>query len=308
MYQNYYRHELSDLSVDDVLRNYGQPVPEKGRMRLSPFRNESHPSLSVKGNLWYDFGSGEHGDSISLIMKLESCNFKEAAKIARGLMGDYIITPRCNYAAYPKKEEDKPKKESSLIITNVADKITKNSLLNYAASRGISPQTLEGKVSQVSFRFPSNPQTEYTAIGFKNNSGGWELRSKTTKVCSDKDITTIEGDSKSLFIFEGFFNYLSYVELLKGQGQELKGKVIVLNGVAQAAKAEMDVFVSKKVVCLTDNDKAGADCAKTIKKFQDPEDSETKFLTWEDVFVKDREKFAKGTDINDYLMRLKGLL
>ena len=45
-------------------------------------RDEKTPSAYwyEKQNRWSDFGSGEHGDSIDLIMKLQNCDFYTACK------------------------------------------------------------------------------------------------------------------------------------------------------------------------------------------------------------------------------------
>ncbi|KAA6304830.1 DNA primase [termite gut metagenome] len=50
-------------------------------MYCSPFRKENHPSFKVDYylNLWRDFGSGEGGSIIDLVMKMETISFHEAA-------------------------------------------------------------------------------------------------------------------------------------------------------------------------------------------------------------------------------------
>ena len=58
------------------------PVKEKEHygMYRSPFRPDTEPSFKVdyRQNLWYDFGAGEGGTMIDLVMKINQCTFPEA--------------------------------------------------------------------------------------------------------------------------------------------------------------------------------------------------------------------------------------
>ena len=51
-------------------------------MYLSPLREERTPSFKVnyQKDLWYDFGIGEGGTLLALIMRLERCSRSEAFK------------------------------------------------------------------------------------------------------------------------------------------------------------------------------------------------------------------------------------
>ena len=70
-------------TLKDYLANKGHyPVKEYTTygMYRSPFREESSPSFKVdyRVNLWYDFGSGEGGSIIDLVMKLHGCTLSQA--------------------------------------------------------------------------------------------------------------------------------------------------------------------------------------------------------------------------------------
>ena len=47
-----------------------------------PFHSDKTPSLTIfsKGNNYHCFGCGEHGNSISFLMKIENISFKQAVK------------------------------------------------------------------------------------------------------------------------------------------------------------------------------------------------------------------------------------
>lgn len=75
--------QLKRLSIRDYLSRRGiQPARDNTRcgFYLSPFRAEHTPSFKVDyvQNLWYDFGSGEGGSIIDLVMRLENCDFMQA--------------------------------------------------------------------------------------------------------------------------------------------------------------------------------------------------------------------------------------
>ena len=60
-------------------------------MYLSPLREERTPSFKVDyvQNLWYDFGLGEGGTLLTLVMRLERCDSREAVRrLQNGEKGD----------------------------------------------------------------------------------------------------------------------------------------------------------------------------------------------------------------------------
>ena len=79
---------------------------------------------------------------------------------------------------------------------------------------------------------------EYSAIGFPNRAGGYELRGdKTFKgTIAPKDISVIAGRASNapLCIFEGFVDFLS---LLTMKGEETISPSIVLNSVSNIHRA-----------------------------------------------------------------------
>ena len=64
-----------------LLRRRLQPHHETAThgMFLSPLREERTPSFSVRYDkgLWYDFGLGEGGTLLQLVMRLEGCSMAE---------------------------------------------------------------------------------------------------------------------------------------------------------------------------------------------------------------------------------------
>lgn len=53
-------------------------------------------------------------------------------------------------------------------------------------------------------------------MGFKNDSEGYELRNEFFKGSSSpKDITSFKNEGKKVAVFEGFFDFLSFISFLE---------------------------------------------------------------------------------------------
>ena len=83
-------YNVKNINIKDFLAKQGT-LPRQERtgygMYLSPFRTETMPSFKVdyNTNLWYDFGTGEGGSIIDLVMKLDGSTIGEAiAKLESG--------------------------------------------------------------------------------------------------------------------------------------------------------------------------------------------------------------------------------
>lgn len=76
-------NNIKHTSIKDYLAEQGiYPAKEHPTygMYKSPFRDEKTASFKVdyRANLWYDFGTGEGGSIIDLVMKMQQCNFIQA--------------------------------------------------------------------------------------------------------------------------------------------------------------------------------------------------------------------------------------
>ena len=232
-------------------------------MYLSPFREERTASFCVKSgeSLWFDFGTGEGGGAIDLVCALAGCSRKESLDILS------IINGR-----YPPMEDIRPristgsrKEEASVIITRIAQTFTNPTLIDYAESRGIPKEILDHNCQQVHFHLASNPKRKIIAIGFMNDNGGYSLRSSRTKISSSSFISTIKGPEDArgrIFVFEGFFDYLSYLAIRNTVS--LRESALVLNGVGNVSHALKVLEGYREVNLLLDNDDAGSKCRDII--------------------------------------------
>ena len=79
-------HDIKKVSIRAYLADMGiKPGTEKPHygMYHSPLREDTNPSFKVdyRENLWYDFGTGEGGSIIDLVMKLHKCDNHEAMRL-----------------------------------------------------------------------------------------------------------------------------------------------------------------------------------------------------------------------------------
>lgn len=248
---------LKTVPILHILESMGYEMKGRKGMYLSPFRNESAPSFHIDSrlNVWYDFGRGEGGDNIRLVQLLKGCGFKEAMNFISSVQG---ICP----SSLVKPEDTHPKIRKSGLVPVLVTDIVNPALLDYAASRGIPSDILRQFCRQVHYRNLNNGR-EYFAIGFPNNNNGYVLRSACFKGTSRGGITTLAPDgrivqrpmSEMTLVFEGFFNFLSYMAIKK---KTLLGDdVLVMNSIGNIKASLPWISAHKEAECYLDNDVPG---------------------------------------------------
>lgn len=247
----------SDVDLISILAKHNV-YPEFTRNNCSwfnsPFREEKQPSFKVdtNKNLWYDFGLGEGGDAIKLLCKINNLSPKEVFRI---ITGNVYTEFKC---ASIKMEE------SPLEILEATRPIKHPALVKYLSSRLIDLNcTLRcEKLNEIKYRVRSKT---YFALGFSNDKGGFEIRNTFWKgASSPKSITTIQGESKILNVFEGFMDYLSALTYYK-INQSVHTSII-LNGTGQTQQLIPLLPQFKKVFLFVDNDNAGKKVVAAIKQ------------------------------------------
>ena len=194
-------NDLKNISIRDFLARRGiQPKYERNGygMYLSPLREERTPSFKVDymRNLWYDFGLGEGGTLLTLVMRLERCDSREAVRrLQNGEKrdaGSVSLSPGVGErpAAGGPLPVLRPATVPALRILSDAS-LRHPALVGYLASRGIVPSVAAAFCREV--RYEVNGRA-FFAVGFRNDAGGWELRSERFKGgSSPKYITTLKG-------------------------------------------------------------------------------------------------------------------
>lgn len=225
----------------------------------SPIRTEKTPSFKVNAylNRWYDYGIGEGGNIIDLVCKLNNVDFKDALDILQGKQ-------EVKYRPVPMASL-KNDKSMGLDITNIMDVISDTRLMLYLKQRGICYNNVKNCIPLKQVQFTSIKGNEVITLGFKNDSGGLELRNNFIKLStSPKDISSLVRGCNKLIVFEGFMDYLSALSYYADQINDKS--VIVLNGVCNVKKVVGLLSNYKEVKLFLDNDKAGIEATNLLMK------------------------------------------
>ena len=124
----------------------------------------------------------------------------------------------------------------------------------------------------------------FFVIGFNNDSGGYEIRNKYSKIClGKKDISTIKNDSNSLRIFEGFFDFLSFKSVENFLEKE-PADYLILNSVSMISKIKKSLEAYGHIELYFDNDEAGNRAVEMIKnEKQNSEDCRVLYSDFKDL-------------------------
>jgi DNA primase len=275
--------EIKQISIRKYLGQMNiHPVKDYGYygMYHCPFRDDNNASFKVdyNKNVWHDFGTNEGGSIIDLVMKMNNCSFYEAANRLERRYADVQISSNAeNSFSF---HVDNP----STTVQNIIP-ISHPKLVDWVKERKVDLALANIYCREIHYR---NRDKDYFSIGFRNDKGGYELSSPPNfKSCiSPKDITTIRNNQDACLVFEGFWDFLSYLTIQKVK--KSKYDVAVLNSVANVQKA-MDFLKShREIYIYLDNDDAGRTATQTIKSAC--------------LSVNDRsERYAGYKDLNDYL-------
>ena len=276
------RNEIKQISIRAYLDKMNiRPVKHYNYygMYHCPYRQERNASFKVDyhKNVWHDFGTGEGGSLIDLVMKIQNCTFYAAAKKLEKEYGGVQISDSGNSFSFHGNI-------ASLTIQKIIP-ITHPKLTDWVQERKIALDLANRYCSEIHYQ---NKDKVYFSIGFRNDKGGYELSSPPDfKGCiSPKDITTIRNNSDRCLVFEGFWDFLSYLTIQKIE--RTHNDTVILNSVANVQKAMDFLQAHKEIYTYLDNDKSGQEATELIKSHC--------------VSVNNRsEQYAAYKDLNDFL-------
>jgi DNA primase len=230
---------------------------------LSPFRNENTPSFKVnqKLNLWYDHGLGKGGNVVDFGIEYFRCTVSEFLQLLNGCSissGTSLYLKNENRQSSNQRAADKKKDNllGRIIIVDVRT-LENKFLMAYLHNRSISQEIARQHCKEVDFCLNNR---KYTAIGFQNISGGYELRNENFKGSSSpKDITYIDNQAKTVVVFEGFFDYLSY-KMMNEKSVNLQTNFLVLNSLSFFNKSLQLMEKHERVDLYLDRDSGGVKC------------------------------------------------
>ena len=296
-YTDQEKQTLQSISIVEIMAHMGKNLYNQKGLYYSPFRDESNPSFHIDAvnNRWYDFGTSEGGGLFEFVCKI--------AGITRGEVYDWLASfrnmiPESEYKEVIEKA--KKVKPSRIIVDSPSHTFTRRKLVEYAQARAVSKEILESYCEEVIYHIDSYPQKQYFAIGFKNNDGGYVVRSSLTKKCTSSAMTTLspegnftdKGGSDKAIVFEGFMDFLSWISSVQQDTPQYD--CCILNSVSNIEKALPWITAHKNIAAFMDNDEAGRN---TLQKIIEnvPEDAGK-------VCVYDMAKLYEGyNDLNEKL-------
>ena len=296
-------NDLKNISIRDFLARWGiLPKYEHNGygMYLSPLRDERTPSFKVDyvQNLWYDFGLGEGGTLLTLVMRLERCDSREAVRrLQNGEKGNAgVASLSLGIYKRPAIERFSPVVRPATVPTLriLSDAPLRHpALVGYLASRGIVPSVAAAFCREVRYEVQGHA---FFAVGFRNDAGGWELRSARFKGgSSPKHITTFDNRSDTVIAFEGFMDFLAYLSLK--HPERLRINAAVLNSVVNLPKAVPFLGRHQMIHAFFDNDEAGRKATADLIR-----------LCPRNEVIDQRHFYSGHKDVNDYLIaRIKAL-
>lgn len=221
---------------------------------LSPLREEKTPSFKVnrKLNRWYDHGLGKGGNIIDFAILYNNCTVRE---FLHQLSSNFSFQKPLVIHSH---EQDTRNTESKI---NILQKkaLSSFSLLRYLQQRRIPIDLAESYCREVKYELNGK---EYFGIGFKNNSGGYEIRNPYFKASSSpKDITTFNNGAKEATVFEGFTDFLSFMVIHKNQPQ-IPTDFVILNSVSFFEKARPIMEEHECIRLYLDHDTTGQNCSR----------------------------------------------
>ena len=200
---------------------------------------------------------GKGGSIIDLVMLLQGCDAHKAMSLLAG-------TNLSFHSATPPKEEVAALSPSVRHILGISEEVPPHLQHYLQEERKIDLLLTKPYLRSVCYEVGGRT---YTAIGFSNRAGGYELRDdKTFKgTIAPKDISVIAGETNnaSHCIFEGFMDFLSYLTM---KGKELV-PCLVLNSVSNIhrAVAYLREHHVAYVRAFLDNDEAGRQALQVLQ-------------------------------------------
>lgn len=256
---------------------------------LSPFRKESTPSFKVDAgrNVWYDHGEGRGGTVIDFVQALYSDpDVSRALRVIATVSGD--LRPAREAVSVAAVRTEGPGISAERVL-----RLADPRLVGYLVDgRGIPLSVAAPYVSEVRYR--TREGKGFSAIGFPNRSGGYELRSPSFKgTLGTKDISVIAGTAAGdVRLFEGFTDFLSAETLWP---EERGTPAIVLNSVALAGRAAAELRSAGAAgIAFLDADDAGSRALEAIRG-----------ELGADAVRDARTRLGGAKDVNDLLLSLR---
>ncbi|SDQ99779.1 Toprim-like [Chryseobacterium soldanellicola] len=263
------------VSIRTILESFNLLPAKENRKTAFYFaldREEKIPSLSVDfvKNKAFDFGTGKSYDVISIVQQINKCSVSDALKYLQ----------KFDFSASEKERVTEIDHSKNFDIIQVGN-VRHPALIQYLKCRKVFDQ--RHLVKEIVYRLDGR---KFFGIGFLNDSGGYEIRNKYTKIClGHKDVTWIKNGcntNNEVIIFEGFFDYLTY-RMIEKEENSIPDHLI-LNSTAMLFKVKDKLKAYHKISLFLDNDRNGKASKKMIQNDHDNvEDCSLFYIDFKDL-------------------------
>lgn len=310
-------------NVAQALSSMGYHIERTYKFKLREDERTSSAFINKDGYI-YDFGSGFHGDLISILKDYHGLSTKESILRAKELLNQPI---KIDFSKFENKKQIKREGFIDERFANLFIEKSKNQpkmFLKLLA--GLLPSTTcENKLKEIASKYKiglssgitdrnGNLMPERLIMPIYNEKGKIITFWKYNPFLSPKDklrytsgrsrgafnmeilLTPKKNDKELLFVCEGERDVLNAVA---------NGLMAVTPGGATCSfkKEQIPFFTNRRIVILGDNDEAGANFNKRIKAQLEPVAKTIKLLDWGDFlkFKGNTYVVPKGFDLTDYL-------
>lgn len=248
----------------------------------SPKRDDKNPSLCVNldRNIWSDVPAGEGGRLIELVCYtngLANSNVSEALAILDRLFPEYRGSHRTS------RIPDTPNRIVDAVLSNTtygSTSLNRNQegmtlvevrdiylypLKRYLDERKIPLEIATRYLKEIEYSDKNGKK--YYALGWKSGTT-YGLRSRSFKgfLAKGIDLSVFDVGTEEICVFEGIFDYLSYLAHKKTIRPPLTS--IVMNSVTMSTRLKLWIENTPKVKtihCYLDNDQPGKQCFESLK-------------------------------------------
>jgi hypothetical protein len=287
--------QANQIDLVDYLLSLGhhpQKIRGNDYWYLSPLRQERTASFKVnrKLNCWYDHGTGKGGNLVDFGILYHNVSVKQLLD----RLQHYQAIPFSFHQLFIHEQQQSQKPVGKIQIISIG-KITNPGLLEYLEQRKIPAAIANQFCSEIFFELHNKKQL---AIGFKNEHGGYELRSQHFKGSSaPKESRLIRNESSnSLAVFEGFFDFLSFQTLQKTSPQNLPGLTgmqsdfLILNSLSFFENQRQTMDHYRSIHLLLDRDRRGMEAMELASR-------------WSDKYKDQSHIYKNYKDLNEWLIK-----
>ena len=261
--------KLKTIDAEIILNFLGLPYRRTGDriMATAAYRDENTASISIQERygkwLWKDFGSGNSGSWIDLVMVVKDLDYLDAIKFLNDIENAEI-----NNSGREKRpfKTDRRKEKPNCIEITAITKITDDRLINYLHSRAIS--FMPDWLKQINYSVVKNNKTYLNlAICIKNSLGGYSARNPKIKMNIGKSsysLFTTDSKKELVFVAEGMFDGLSIAEKMKNNRLY---DLIILNSTNNLNSEVIKILSGyKNIILVLDNDVSGKEAQNEIRR------------------------------------------